>query len=218
MARGAGIRLQTGASRRMSSILGEWRESKVRPIPGHAPHDRPVSRGMVSPRSTCDDSFHTTRFPQLRILPRRSVGVFKAWRNLSGPIGFENQNRGWDRTASRWSAPGPGQRTCREDHALSHRPQMSSGRLFLDRVARQQSPSPLHRQPEHNTHPAKAQAKGDISTLPGGRLIRPISARYSGGLSLRASETILVNRLESRSRQFLEGPSGRDRRNISIAC
>src|SRR4051794_11129621 len=26
---------------------------------------------------------------------------------------------------------------------------MSSGRLFLDRVARQQSPSPLHRHPDH---------------------------------------------------------------------
>jgi hypothetical protein len=24
----------------MSSILGEWREGKVRPIPGNAPHDR----------------------------------------------------------------------------------------------------------------------------------------------------------------------------------
>jgi len=43
---------------------------------------------------------------------------------------------------------------------------MSSGRLFLDRVARQQSPSPLHRQPERNTHPREASAKGDISTLP----------------------------------------------------
>ena len=51
---------------------------------------------------------------------------------------------------------------------------MSSGRLFLDRVARQQSPSPLHRQPEHNTHSSGDQAKGtfllcqrgDISTLP----------------------------------------------------
>jgi hypothetical protein len=35
----------------MSSILGEWREGKVRPIPGNAPHDRLVSRGIVSPRS-----------------------------------------------------------------------------------------------------------------------------------------------------------------------
>src|SRR5437867_667730 len=44
---------------------------------------------------------------------------------------------------------------------------MSSGRLFLDRVARQQSPSPLHRHPQINTHSSQAQAKGDISTLLG---------------------------------------------------
>jgi hypothetical protein len=46
---------------------------------------------------------------------------------------------------------------------------MSSGRLFLDRVARQQSPSPLHRHPQSNTHSQHAQAKDDISTLPGRR-------------------------------------------------
>jgi hypothetical protein len=46
---------------------------------------------------------------------------------------------------------------------------MSSGRLFLDRVARQQSPSPLHRHSQNNTHSSEARAKGDISTLPGGR-------------------------------------------------
>ena len=51
-----------------------------------------------------------------------------------------------------------------------------------------------------------------------GRLIWPISARYRDGLSLRVSERILVSRLERRSRQFLEGPSGRERRSISIAC
>src|SRR5437899_6836184 len=49
------------------------------------------------------------------------------------------------------------------------RPQMSSGRLFLDRVARQQGPSPLHRHPQINTHSQGVQAKGDISTLPGRR-------------------------------------------------
>jgi hypothetical protein len=43
---------------------------------------------------------------------------------------------------------------------------MSSGRLFLDRVARQHCPSPLHRHAEHNTHPTDVSAKGDISTLP----------------------------------------------------
>ena len=94
---------------------------------------------------------------------------FKAWRNLSGPMGFQKQNQtpGQDRTASRWSAPSLGKGTRREDHAPSHRPQMSSGRLFLDRVARQHCPSPLHRHTQINMLSAKHQAKGDISTLPG---------------------------------------------------
>ena len=78
----------------------------------------------------------------------------------------QNQNLSRGRAASRWSAPDPGQGTRREEHAPSHRPQMSSGRLFLDRVARQHCPSPLHRQPEHNTHSLSDRAKGDISTLP----------------------------------------------------
>ena len=36
---------------------------------------------------------------------------------------------------------------------------MSSGRLFLDRVARQQSPSPLHRHSQINMHSSEARAK-----------------------------------------------------------
>ena len=97
---------------------------------------------------------------------------FKAWRNLSGPMGFQSQNQlqnqtlGRDHTASRWLAPHPGKRTRREDHALSHRPQMSSDRLFLDRVARQHCPSPLHRHGQINMHSPEGQVKGDISTLP----------------------------------------------------
>jgi hypothetical protein len=158
----------------MNFVLGEWRGGKVRPIPGNAPHDRPVSRGIAcSLWSICDDPFDATRFPQLQVLPGPSVGVFKAWRNLSGPIGFPNkqkpiQNQPLDRdhTASRWSAPAPGKRTRREDHALSHRPQMSSGRLFLDRVGRHQSPSPLHRRSQNIMNLREARAKGDISTLP----------------------------------------------------
>jgi hypothetical protein len=42
---------------------------------------------------------------------------------------------------------------------------MSSGRLFLDRVARQHCPSPLHRHGQTNTHPRPASSKQDISTL-----------------------------------------------------
>ena len=45
--------------------------------------------------------------------------------------------------------PGPSPRTRREEHVLLI-VRMSSGRLFLDRVARQQSPSPLHRRDQNN--------------------------------------------------------------------
>lgn len=48
----------------------------------------------------------------------------------------------------------------------------------------------------------------DALWFPRLRLIRPISARYLGGLSLRVSERILVSRLERRSRQRRGGPSG----------
>jgi hypothetical protein len=153
-----------------NSIRRQRREGKVRPTQGNSPHDRLVSRGIISSlRRICDDSFPATALPQLQTtILRRSVCVCKAWRNLSGPMWFPNQNQtpGRDRAASRWSAPSPGSRTCREDHAPSHRPQMSSDRLFLDRVARQQSPSPLHRYPQINMHSRELQAKGDISTLP----------------------------------------------------
>jgi hypothetical protein len=154
----------------ITPIGKKWREGKIRPVRGNSPHDRPVSRGIsFSFWRICDDPFPATPFPQRhRSILRRPVCVFEAWRNLSGPMWFQSQNQtlGRDRAASRRSAPGPGKRTRREDHAPSHRPQMSSGRLFLDRVARQQSPSLLHRQPQNNTHSSSYRAKGDISTLP----------------------------------------------------
>ena len=146
-----------------------WREGKIRPLPGDSPHDRPVSRGIsFTFWRICDDAFSATAFALLQgTILRRPVCVFEAWRNLSGPMWFQHQNQtlGWDRAASRWSAPGPGSRTRREDHAPSHRPQMSSGRLFLDRVAPQHCPSALHRQPQNNTHSRQPRDKGDISTL-----------------------------------------------------
>src|SRR6266852_2539996 len=46
---------------------------------------------------------------------------------------------------------------------------MSSGRLFLDRVARQHCPSPLHRRSQINMHLWDALAKDDMSNLPGRR-------------------------------------------------
>jgi hypothetical protein len=61
--------------------------------------------------------------------------------------------KSWGRsTASRWSAPGPAKGRDGRNAPCSSSA-MSSGRLFLDRVARQQSPSPLHRQAHPKTVP-----------------------------------------------------------------
>jgi hypothetical protein len=146
--------------------LRQWREGKVRPITGNSPPAQPVSRGVCSLRRICDDAFSATSLPQMQgTILGAQYAFWKAWRNLSGPMWFQNQPLRWDQTASRWSAPGPGKRTRREDHVPSHRPQMSSDRLFLDRVARQQCPSPLHRHAQTITHPHPARRKQDISTL-----------------------------------------------------
>src|ERR1035437_10196338 len=61
---------------------------------------------------------------------------------------------------------GPGYRTRRKNTPCPSSA-MSSGRLFLDRVARQHCPSPLHRHTQINMHSAEVQGKGDISILPG---------------------------------------------------
>ena len=114
--------------------LRRWREGKVRPIPGNSPHDRPVSRGISSSlKESLRRSLPHHRIPQqFRIILGAQYAFSKACRNLSGPMGLnfksknqsQNQILGRDHTASRWSAPSPGKRTRREEHALSHRPQM----------------------------------------------------------------------------------------------
>ena len=74
----------------------------------------------------------------------------EAWRNLSVRCGVGvNPNPGRS-IASRQLAPDPSLRTRREERALLIVP-MSSGRLFLDRVARQHGPSPLHRHDQDNS-------------------------------------------------------------------
>src|ERR1035438_2061224 len=50
------------------------------------------------------------------------------------------------------------------------------------------------------------------------RIYRPISAYFLGGVRLRASETILVSRLDNRPRHRRCAPVGRERRNISRTC
>jgi len=62
---------------------------------------------------------------------------------------IQSEGRG---TASRWSAPDPAKERDGRT-APSSSSAMSSGRLFLDRVARQHGPSPLHRQAHPKTVP-----------------------------------------------------------------
>jgi len=167
MAGRAAIGLPAGRGGWMSSILGEWREGKVRPLQGNVPRDRPVSRGIfLSLWSVCDDPFPATRFPQL-LIPGARYAFFKAWRNLSvrcgstatkSRVGTEPPPVGRPRAQAK-------ERVGRTTPFSSSA--MSSGRLFLDRVARQHCPSPLHRRPQNNTHFAEPGRKEDISTLPG---------------------------------------------------
>ena len=167
--------LRPGSPARQATGLRRWREGKVRPIPGNSPHDRLVGRGIpCSLKESLRRSLPRHRIPhQSTIILGAQYAFSKAWRNLSGPMGlnFKNQSQnqilGRDHTASRWSAPGPGKRTRREEHALSHRPQMSSGRLFLDRVGRHQSPSPLRRHAQATTRFPRGYPKPELSTLPG---------------------------------------------------
>ena len=151
-----------------NAIGRKRREGKVRPLQGNSPHDRPVSRGIIpSFRRICDDPFRATPFPLQPTILRHPVCVFQAWRNLSVRCGFKIKTKPRGGTVP----PPDGRPRAQVKERVGRTTPfsssaMSSGRLFLDRVARQQSPSPLHQQPQHNTHSAGDQAKGDISILP----------------------------------------------------
>ena len=150
----------------MSSILGEWREVKSRPLQGKAPCDRPVSRGIsCSLWGLCVDPFPATRFPLL-FIPGARYAFSKAWRNLSVRCS-QTTTKSWVETGPPPASPIPPQAKERAGrNTFFSSSAMSSGRLFLDRVGRHQSPSPLHRRPQNITHPEKPSGKGDISTLP----------------------------------------------------
>ena len=99
---------------------------------------------------------------------------FKAWRNLSVRCGLKTKpNPGPGPTASRRSAPAQVKERAGRTTPFSSSA-MSSDRLFLDRVGRHQSPSPLHRHAQITCTSQKPRRKatfllcqeGDISTLP----------------------------------------------------
>ncbi len=86
---------------------------------------------------------------------RPHLGVFTGMTESIGPMWFQNQNQNPLAPGPRRRLPLVGPRVPVKGRDGRRAPcsssAMSSGRLFLDRVARQQSPSPLHRQPEHKT-------------------------------------------------------------------
>jgi len=176
----------------MSSILGEWREGKVRPILGNAPRNRLVSRECPMLWSICDDPFPPLDSRSLTDPTGRPVGVFSGMaESIWSDGGFKTKTLARDHTASRWSAPSQSQRTRREDHALSHRPQMSSGRLFLDRVARQHCPSPLHRQAQTNTRfPTALEKRTFLLCQEGGHFYFALTARPGGLPTVLRSDTL----------------------------
>ena len=132
------------------SPLRSWRAGKVRPVQGNSPHDRLVGRGLSSLKERLRRSLSRHSVTAASISGRPKIAFSKASRNLSVrcrvPV---NPSLDWSHRLPP-AAPDPSQRTCQEEHALLI-VQMSSGRLFLDRVARQHCPSPLHRQPDHKT-------------------------------------------------------------------
>jgi len=152
---------------RTSVISRQWRQGKVRPLQGNPPHDRPVSRGLFSLKENLRRSLRCHWLPALTKIPRRLSMRF--WRHVGiyRSDVVKTKTKPWGGTV-----PPPAGRPRAQVKervgrtTLFSSSAMSSGRLFLDRVARQQSPSPLPRQSQHNMYSPEAQAKGDISTLP----------------------------------------------------
>jgi hypothetical protein len=100
-----------------------------------------------------------------RTIPGAGYAFYKAWRNLSVRC---------DATATKpWGGtvlPPDGRPRAQVEErvgrtTLRSSSAMSSGRLFLDRVARQHCPSPLHRHAQANTSFSAHPHQGDISTL-----------------------------------------------------
>ena len=149
--------------------LRKWREVKRRPVPGSSPDDRILhGPGCNRPKRVCADSFPATPSPR----PPR-IGVIRGMRfsgmtESIGPIGVKTKTIstwGWvPPPVGRPHAPVQGRDGRNAPFPSSA---MSSDRLFLDRVARQHCPSPLHRHTQNNTPLSVASAKGDISILLG---------------------------------------------------
>jgi hypothetical protein len=112
---------------RTTAIQGKWREGKSSPYTGKL-SARPAGKpgAFPSSRRACDDPFSATAFWYLLLevnteAPQyafsRQGGIYRS-DVVQTQKKSQNQIPGREPTASRWSAPSPGKRTGREDHAL----------------------------------------------------------------------------------------------------
>src|SRR5216683_6327306 len=181
MASSAGLGLPAGHRGVSLPVRATERaKSQRRPVPGNSPDDRKDYPDFESSQESlrrclpahpatqtvCSAAVRTTgraEGPQ----PLRFSGMTES----IGPMWSENQNHLNLGARCRLPLIGPRAPVQGRDgrSAPCSSSAMSSGRLFLDRVARQHCPSLLHRHPQNNTHPSEGRAKDDISTLPGGR-------------------------------------------------
>lgn len=134
----------------------KWREAIVRPIPGHPPHERSLKESLRRRPLRHFVAVTTDHPAALQDAFSQACGIFPsdAWRrpNLS---------------RSQWQLP---LRSSSGAEAGQPQPaplivRMSSGRLFLDRVGRHQSPSPLHRLDQTNMTSAGERSKPELPTL-----------------------------------------------------
>ena len=146
--------------------LRKWRKVKGRPLQGDSPNDR-ILRGPDCNRHkrVCADSFPATPLPQLPGIKKDSGMRFGRHGGIYRSDVVSKTSDDWGRVPPPVDRPrGPAQRRDGRCAPCSSSA-MSSDRLFLDRVARQHCPSPLHRHGQTNTHPLPASSKQDISTL-----------------------------------------------------
>ena len=155
--------------------FGAGAKPNGRPVQANAPDDRiPRGPGGYRLKSVCADFIpacslvYRTILRALRMRFLRHGGIYLVRCGL-----LLNPNLG-GRVASRQPLLPRSENASGGPHS-PHRPQMSSGRLFLDRVGRHQSPSPLHRRDQN-----KPIARSEGTTYH-----RTVSSVLTGCLSFR---------------------------------
>jgi hypothetical protein len=151
-----------------------WREGKVRPVPGNAPHEPAGKPGAFFTslkerlrrslrRHSETATSKNTEALRLRFL--RHDGIYR-----SDVVQVKTKTRTKTKPWGGTVPPPAGRPRAQVKErfgrtTLFSSSSMSSGRLFLDRVGRHQSPSPLRRHAQITMHSSSAHPKPERSTL-----------------------------------------------------